>query len=70
MSTNLMLEYAGSTEVNVPDGSVSSIEIDLPDRNISKTISVGVSVRPLNLAVSIVDGKIHHSFSDKPFAYL
>ncbi len=69
VSTRLQTGFAGSVEIDVPEPS-ATIEIALPDRDVSATIPlhvdsavyVGVSLTP--------DSKIEHRLSQDPFGYV
>lgn len=67
VTTNRLLGLASSAEIDVPDGSVT-IEIQIPTKNLSKTISIEVSGSGF-LGVSIEHGRIEHIVSQRPFGY-
>jgi hypothetical protein len=68
VQTKLLLGYADTLEVQVPEASVN-VEISVPSKNISETIIIErVSETPY-LGVSIQAGKITYIKSNKPFGY-
>ena len=67
VTTKRMLGLATSSEIDVPDGTVT-IEIKVPTKNLSKTISLETSASQY-LGFSIEDGEIEHIVSKKPFGY-
>jgi hypothetical protein len=67
VTTKRMLGLALATEVDVPNGALD-IEIRVPTKNLSKTISVETSNTP-NLGISIDDGEIKIITSEKRFGY-
>ncbi|MCA1991950.1 MAG: hypothetical protein LDL41_07875 [Coleofasciculus sp. S288] len=69
VKTRFQTGYADSFEVNVQEGS-ATVEVALPKKNVSKSITVQVS-NPIYLGVSITpEGKISYRVSQEPFGYL
>lgn len=68
VSTQLLLGYAASFETPVRQGTVK-IEINLPRKNLSKTIVFQVLDRVF-LGVSVQGDQIFHTTSPKPFGYM
>jgi hypothetical protein len=66
--TKLLLGYADSFEIQVPEGPVS-VEVILLSRNLSETILLQVT-KAVYLGLSIHDGRIDHRISNEPFGYL
>lgn len=67
VTTNRLLGIASSEEIEVPDGRIT-VDIQIPTKNLSKTISLEISGSEY-LGVSIENGKIEHIASQKPFGY-
>jgi hypothetical protein len=67
VTTRRMLGLATSSEIEVPDGPVD-IEIEVPTRRLSKTISLKSS-ESAHLGVSIQGGELKLMVSQKPFGY-
>jgi hypothetical protein len=67
VTTKRMLGLALSSEIEVPDGTLD-IEIKIPTKNLSKTISVEASTTP-NLGISIHNGEIKIITSERRFGY-
>jgi hypothetical protein len=67
VTTNRLLGYASSAEIEVPTGRVT-IEIKIPTKNLAKTISLETSGSAY-LGVSIENGRIEHIVSQRPFGY-
>jgi hypothetical protein len=67
VKTRQMLGLAASSEIEIPEGPVN-VEIIVPTKNISKTISLQASESP-HLGVSICNGEIEYIKSKKPFGY-
>ena len=67
VTTKRMLGLALATEIEVPDGTLD-IEIKIPTKNLSKTISVEASTTP-NLGISIHNGEIKIITSERRFGY-
>jgi len=66
-TTKRTLGLALASEIEVPDGTID-IEIRVPTKNLSKTISVEGSNTP-NLGISIHDGEIKIITSERRFGY-
>ena len=67
VTTKRMLGLALSSEIEVPDGTLD-IEIRVPTKNLSHTISVESSTTP-NLGISIHNGQIKIITSERRFGY-
>ncbi len=67
VTTKRTLGLALSSETEVPDGALD-IEINIPTKNLSQTISVEGSNTP-NLGISIHNGEIKIIKSEKRFGY-
>lgn len=67
VTTNRLLGIASSEEIEVPDGRIT-VDIQIPTKNLSKTISLEISGSEY-LGVSIENGRIEHIASQKPFGY-
>lgn len=67
VQTKLLLGYADSFEIQVPEGTVN-VEVTLPLKNLSKTIVLQVSTK-VYLGLSIHDSRIEHVISHQPFGY-
>jgi hypothetical protein len=67
VTTKLMLGYAGSLTLEVPEGQVN-IDVSVPTRKLSNAISIDTS-KPTYLGLSIENGEIRCSLSEEPFAY-
>jgi hypothetical protein len=67
VTTKLLLGYADSFQVRVPEGSVD-VEVVVPSRNLSRTVSIRISQKSY-LGVSIQDGKIEYLERNEPFPY-
>ena len=67
VTTKRMLGLATSSEIEVPEGTVS-IEIKVPTKRISKTITLRPSESPY-LGFSIRNGEIKYIASKRPFGY-
>jgi len=67
VTTKLLLGYADFFQVQIPEGS-AHVEIVVPSRNLSKSVSVRVSQK-FYLGVSVRDGEIEFLARDEPFSY-
>jgi len=67
VTTNRLLGIASSEEIEVPDGRIT-VDIQIPTKNLSKTISLETSGSEY-LGVSIENGRIEHIASQEPFGY-
>lgn len=67
ISTKLLLGLADSFETEVEKGPVS-LEIRVETRDIVETVPLDVSA-DIYLGVSIVNGMLDYTVSDKPFGY-
>ena len=67
VTTKLMIGLAVSSEIEAPDGTLD-VEIKVPTKNLSKTISVETSNTP-NLGISILNGEIKIITSETRFGY-
>lgn len=68
VQTKLLLGFADSFEVQVPEGNVK-VETILPSRNLSKTIDLKISTT-VYLGISIQKGNIQYRVSPEPFGYM
>lgn len=68
VQTQLLLGYADSLEVEVPEGAVR-IEIVMPSRNLSETIELQAASDTF-LAVSVQEQRIIYRVSNEPSGYL
>lgn len=68
LKTNLLLGYADSIEVQVPEGSVE-VKLILPLKNLSEIIELKLSADAY-LGLSIHNNKVDYIVSKKPFGYL
>lgn len=67
VQTKLLLGYADTFEVKTPEGMVD-IEIEVADRNLTRTITLQVS-KTTYLGLSLQASHIEYIVSDKPFGY-
>lgn len=67
VTTKNLVGLANSSEIEVPDGPIT-IEIQVPTKNLSKTISLETSATKY-LGFSIENGRIGHVISQRPFGY-
>ena len=67
VTTRLLLGYADFFQVQIPEGS-AHVEIVVPSRNLSKSVSVRVS-QEFYLGVSVRDGEIEFLARGEPFSY-
>lgn len=67
VTSRRVVGLALSTEIEVSDGTLN-IEIKIPTKNLSHTISVEASTTP-NLGISIQDGQIKIITSERRFGY-
>jgi len=68
VKTKLMLGYADSFEVHVPEGPVN-VEVTLPLRDLTETIVLQAS-KAVYLGFYIRNERIGHRMSYEPFGYL
>lgn len=68
VKTKLLLGYADSFKIQVPEGSVN-VEVILPSKNLSETILLQVT-KEVYLGLSIHNGRIDYRISNEPFGYL
>ena len=67
VTTKRLLGLALSSEIEVPEGTLD-IEIKVPTKTLSQTISVEASTTP-NLGISIHSGQIKIITSERRFGY-
>jgi hypothetical protein len=68
IKTNLLIGYADSVEVQVPEGSLE-VKLLLPSKNLTEIIELKVS-EDVYLGLSIRNRKVDYIISQKPFGYL
>src|SRR5688572_2900185 len=66
--TKLQIGLADSFETTIESGPVT-VEIELPSKNLSKSIEVQGS-NAVYLGVSVIEGKIEHRIAHEQFGYL
>jgi hypothetical protein len=68
VTTKRMLGLASSSEIQVPSNQTVDVEIELPKKHLSKSISLPPS-ESVFLGVSVRDGEIKFTVSQKSFGY-
>src|SRR5687768_15742929 len=68
LTTKLLVGYAGSRTISVPE-SASEIEVALPRKNLSASVSLPSPLPPA-LTASVRDGHLSLTFADEPLGYL
>jgi hypothetical protein len=68
VKTRVQTGYAGSGDVDVPDGPVE-LRVEVPSQRLASTVTVDTAEAPY-LGVSIVGGAIRLRASREPFGYL
>ena len=67
--TKRVIGLAASTEIKGLQDGLITIDIEVPNKNISKNLSLEIS-GTLYLAISIQDSKLVHRISDEPLGYM
>ena len=68
VTTKRMLGLASTSEIKVPADKTINVEIELPKKHLSKTISLPAS-ESVYLGVSVRDGELQFTVSPKAFGY-
>ena len=68
VTTKRMLGLASTSEIEVPADQPVDVEIKLPKKHLSKTISLPPS-ESIYLGVSVSDGELQFTVSPKAFGY-